>query len=87
MISQTWLVTGGAGFIGSNFVRWDARESTATSSVVVFDKLTYAGSRENLRGPARQIGPHTSFFEGDIASAAKTWRTRRSTHLPTDSRS
>jgi dTDP-glucose 4,6-dehydratase len=41
------LVCGGAGFIGSNFVR--ARLSGSDDSVVVLDKLTYAGRRENLR--------------------------------------
>ena len=41
------LVTGGAGFIGSAFVRYILSESTATS-VVTLDKLTYAGNLENL---------------------------------------
>ena len=41
------LVTGGAGFIGSNFVR-RVLERRAYE-VVVLDKLTYAGNRENLR--------------------------------------
>jgi dTDP-glucose 4,6-dehydratase len=54
------LVTGGAGFIGSHFVR---RLSDSGNEVVVLDKLTYAGSRENLEGV-----PHT-FYEGDIADA------------------
>ena len=43
------LVTGGAGFIGTNFVRhW--LESTRAGKVVVFDALTYAGKIENLSG-------------------------------------
>ena len=41
------LVCGGAGFIGSNFVRVRLRESD--DEMVVLDKLTYAGRRENLR--------------------------------------
>ncbi len=41
------LVCGGAGFIGSNFVRVRLRESD--DEIVVLDKLTYAGRRENLR--------------------------------------
>ena len=42
------LVTGGAGFIGSNFVHHVVRETG--HDVVVLDKLTYAGNRENLAG-------------------------------------
>ena len=41
------LVAGGAGFIGSNYVRWRLAES-ADDTVAVLDKLTYAGRRENL---------------------------------------
>ena len=41
------LVTGGCGFIGSNFVRyWSSRHSR--DRIVIYDKLTYAGRRENL---------------------------------------
>jgi dTDP-glucose 4,6-dehydratase len=56
------LVTGGAGFIGSNFVhRFLAR--FPSSHVVVLDALTYAGRRENLDGvPARSV----TFEHGDI---------------------
>ncbi|MDJ0785231.1 MAG: dTDP-glucose 4,6-dehydratase [Myxococcota bacterium] len=46
--SDTLLVTGGAGFIGSNFVRTLLRETP--SRVVVVDKLTYAGTEANLVG-------------------------------------
>lgn len=57
------LVTGGAGFIGSNFVR-RVLERRAYE-VVVLDKLTYAGNRENLREVAGD--PRLTFIEGDIA--------------------
>jgi dTDP-glucose 4,6-dehydratase len=57
------LVTGGAGFIGSNFVAY-MLERYASYRVVVYDKLTYAGRRENL---ARVSGnEHFRFIEGDI---------------------
>ena len=52
------LVTGGAGFIGSHFARRLAR---AGDEVVVLDKLTYAGRRENLAGVEHD------FHRGDIA--------------------
>ena len=63
---QRLIVTGGAGFIGSNFVRHvldHAQSSGDTLEVVVFDKLTYAGSLENLKGldPDRH-----RFVQGDI---------------------
>ncbi|MBJ22468.1 MAG: dTDP-glucose 4,6-dehydratase [bacterium] len=69
MNPQTWLVTGGAGFIGSNFVRW-ILENRPQVRVVVLDKLTYAGSLENLRDlPNASDGDRYAFVRGDIASA------------------
>lgn len=58
------LVTGGAGFIGSNFVRYLLRQSD-TVQVVVLDKLTYAGNLENLA--ALRDEPRFTFVRGDIA--------------------
>jgi dTDP-glucose 4,6-dehydratase len=59
------LVTGAAGFIGSNFVRMIASgKIDGFSSVVVLDKLTYAGVLENLL-PAQNISSY-SFIKGDI---------------------
>jgi dTDP-glucose 4,6-dehydratase len=54
------LVTGGAGFIGSHFVRHLAEQG---EEVVVLDKLTYAGNRANLEGVEHD------FHHGDIADA------------------
>jgi dTDP-glucose 4,6-dehydratase len=48
------LVCGGAGFIGSNFVRTRVREHG--DRITVLDKLTYAGRRENLQGLEERIG-------------------------------
>jgi len=62
----TWLVTGGAGFIGSNFVRHALAESPAR--VVVFDKLTYAGNLDSLEDLSQD--PRLHFVRGDIADAA-----------------
>ena len=59
------LVTGGAGFIGSNFVRMVARgELQDIASVSVLDKLTYAGVIENLKGVSGIA--NYEFIQGDI---------------------
>lgn len=62
------LVTGGAGFIGSNFIRY-ALTTCLNWHVVNLDKLTYAGNLDNLADiagdPAR--APRYSFVHGDIA--------------------
>jgi dTDP-glucose 4,6-dehydratase len=57
------LVTGGAGFIGSNFVRRVMKKHPELE-VVVFDKLTYAGNLENLEEVASD--PRYSFVKADI---------------------
>ena len=62
------LVTGGAGFIGSNFVRRIADGSlSGITSVVVLDKLTYAGVLTNLDVAKGMNG--FSFIEGDICDS------------------
>jgi len=62
---STILVTGGAGFIGSNFVLdWIASE---TASVVNLDKLTYAGNLQNLA--SLEGNPRHIFVRGDIGDA------------------
>ena len=63
------LVTGGAGFIGSNYVRY-ALEKYPDYQVVVFDKLTYAGNLDNLKDVAERFGKRNAFVQGDIADAA-----------------
>jgi len=59
---MTILVTGGAGFIGSNFVLDWLAESSET--VVNLDKLTYAGNLQNLASLADN--PAHVFVQGDI---------------------
>src|SRR6478672_3902752 len=60
------LVTGGAGFIGSTFVA--RRLAGSGDSIVVLDKLTYAGLRENLAAPEADpaLAPRLRFVQGDI---------------------
>ncbi len=62
ILPSSILVTGGAGFIGSNLVRM--LNASAESRVVTLDKLTYAGHRENLAGLARP--ERHVFVHGDI---------------------
>lgn len=63
-----YLVTGGAGFIGSNFIRFLFRKYGDTAQVINLDKLTYAGIRENL---AEYEGKKNyRFIHGDITNPA-----------------
>ena len=59
------LVTGGAGFIGSNFVRYWLQHHPE-DSIINFDKLTYAGNLENLKGV--DTHPNYTFIHGDICN-------------------
>ena len=58
------LVTGGAGFIGSNFIKYYL-EKHKDRSIINLDKLTYAGNLDNLRGVEKD--KRYSFVRGDIA--------------------
>jgi dTDP-glucose 4,6-dehydratase len=65
----TVLVTGGAGFIGSNFVH-DIVQKYPEYRIVVLDALTYAGSTDNLPEEMRQIDhPRMRFWYGDVVNA------------------
>src|SRR6267154_2537199 len=61
------FVTGGAGFIGSNFIRHLLREKSI-HAIINYDKLTYAGNLANLHSVAHH--PHYQFVKGDICDAA-----------------
>ncbi len=65
-MSRTWLVTGGLGFIGSNFIRLVLRERPDVR-VVNFDAMTYAGNPANLADVASD--PRYRFVRGDICDA------------------
>jgi dTDP-glucose 4,6-dehydratase len=62
------LVTGGAGFIGSNFIKYFLRAHVSVN-VFNFDKLTYAGNLENLEDVAKD--PRYRFLRGDICNRAE----------------
>ena len=67
---MNYLVTGGAGFIGSNYVRLLLSDQLGpVSSVKVLDKLTYAGSLENLKLSFED--PRFTFIQGDICDDLK----------------
>jgi dTDP-glucose 4,6-dehydratase len=72
------LVTGGAGFIGSNFVRYwvDAHPG---DTVVVYDALTYAGNRANLD----RLESAITFVHGDICDLEQATATLRSYRIDT----
>ena len=74
----TIIVTGGAGFIGCNFVRHALARTS--ERVVVLDALTYAGNLESLADVARH--PRYAFVHADIADRA-TVREAIATHRPT----
>jgi dTDP-glucose 4,6-dehydratase len=61
------FVTGGAGFIGSNFVRWMLRNKS-DAEITNYDLLTYAGNLENLRDVEND--PRYRFVKGDICDSA-----------------
>ena len=62
------LVTGGAGFIGSNFTRY-MLEKYSDIQVVVYDKLTYAGNLDSLRDVAECFAGRYAFVHADICDA------------------
>ncbi len=61
------LVTGGAGFIGSNFILY-IMEKYPLYEIVNFDKLTYAGNLNNLKNVEKN--PNYKFIQGDICDAS-----------------
>ena len=63
------MVTGGAGFIGSNFVRY-MLQTYPDYHILVYDKLTYAGRLENLQDVAETFPGRYTFVKGDICDIA-----------------
>jgi dTDP-glucose 4,6-dehydratase len=60
-----WLITGGCGFMGSNFIRYWLNHHPE-DSILNLDKLTYAGNPDNLKDIEKN--PHYSFIQGDIVN-------------------
>ncbi|OGS06602.1 MAG: dTDP-glucose 4,6-dehydratase [Elusimicrobia bacterium RIFOXYA12_FULL_51_18] len=69
------LVTGGAGFIGSNFIRYLFGRSAFKGRIINYDKLTYAGNTASLKDVAGKYGTDRySFIKGDICDCGKVLR-------------
>lgn len=68
------LITGGAGFIGSNFIRY-WRERHRDDRIVSVDLLTYAGDRASLADVERSAGDRYAFVQADIADETAIRRT------------
>ena len=76
------LITGGAGFIGSNFTRYMS-EKYPTYTLVVYDKLTYAGNLDNLKD-VKEKNSNYHFVQGDITdldSINQTIEKHKITHI------
>ncbi|MGA1843788.1 MAG: dTDP-glucose 4,6-dehydratase, partial [bacterium] len=65
-VMKSLLVTGGCGFIGSNFIRYLLEESNFQGHVLNIDKLTYAGNPENLVDITEGFPSRYTFVKGDI---------------------
>ncbi|MEQ1912255.1 MAG: GDP-mannose 4,6-dehydratase [Vicinamibacterales bacterium] len=65
----TYLITGGAGFIGSNFVHY-LRKAYPEDRILVLDLLTYAGSLDNLPPAVGPDAGRIQFWHGDVRNAS-----------------
>ena len=63
---ENLMVTGGCGFIGSNFIRYLLEQSDFQGRIINVDTLTYAGNPENLKGVAKTWPGRYAFVRADI---------------------
>ncbi len=76
------MVTGGAGFIGSNFTRYMLAKYP-DYHIIVYDKLTYAGNLDNLKDVGEQFASRYAFVRGDICNAEMVRETIRAHDVDT----
>src|SRR3989344_673495 len=74
------LVTGGSGFIGSNFIKL-ALEKHPEWNITNLDKLTYAGNMENLRDVEKNYAERYCFVKGDICDEKIVNRLMKNTDI------
>jgi len=86
------MITGGAGFIGSNFIRFMFEKEDFCGSIVNIDKLSYAGNLENLAGIEKEHGNKRYFFEkiditkyGHVDKALKKYKIDTVVHFAAES--
>ncbi|MDY6967752.1 MAG: dTDP-glucose 4,6-dehydratase [Spirochaetota bacterium] len=86
------MVTGGAGFIGSNFINYILQETDFDGRIINIDKLTYAGNLENLDNINKKYGGKRYFFEkldicdhDGIKATAKKYEIDTIVHLAAES--
>lgn len=77
------LVTGGAGFIGSNFIHLALGKPEFEGKIVNLDKLTYAGSPDNLKGLERFENQRHFFVKGDINDSELVMKTLKEHEIDT----
>ncbi len=78
MVKKRYLITGAAGFIGSNFVHY-LYQQHKDIEVVVLDKMTYAGNIQNIKGMQRYSG--FSFIQGDICDPVIVKKAMQGAHI------
>ena len=76
---HTYLVTGGAGFIGSNYIHYMFRKYGEAIRIINVDKLTYAGNLENLRDVENQ--ENYTFVKADICDSEAIRRVFRENEI------
>jgi dTDP-glucose 4,6-dehydratase len=79
-MSMRLLVCGGAGFIGSNFIRY-MLSAYPEVRIVNYDVLTYAANLENLKDVVDQFGPRYAFVRGDITDDAQLRQVLHQHHI------
>ena len=86
------MITGGAGFIGSNFINYILQETDFDGRIINIDKLTYAGNLENLDNINKKYGGKRYFFEkldicdhDGIKATAKKYEIDTIVHLAAES--
>ncbi|MDC7220362.1 MAG: dTDP-glucose 4,6-dehydratase [Spirochaetales bacterium] len=78
------MVTGGAGFIGANFINWLFKGTDFSGRIINFDKLTYAGNPESLKAVDETHGGERYFLvQGDICDRAKVEETLKAYDIDT----